>query len=484
MTLQDFRGQGPPGDIGTFQSPESIIVYQHTFSGTTYIIAARQGDRGWVLVSHGIVVATVINAAITALVATGGNIFVKAGAYTLTASLVDGGANDVWLEFESGAVFTAAAASNIPMIWLTAASDWDIINPQLDGNYANQTMGAAATGIGIECELATNVHVHGGRIYNQSQFGFYVITQSVNCGISDCVLIDNQWNNMTLGGGDLCYDLYAVNNWCHGGSDVGIALYGARCRVIDNHVEDVDNVHGNGGGAGSSWGIGAEGGYGNVISNNTISGAITNGIVLGDTFENNVVVGNYVHGTLETGIGVFGDYNLIDGNQILEFDRANTWKNGLSLNGDYNMAVGNVIRSAEANSMAVDISGTGNSLVSNYLYGVGAIINSFGAASKIINNQGWNPRGNIATPWRAAAGELDDTAQAQDNPSTHVTYTVSCSPKMVILTNTAGVTGVIIDGVTLTNMTTQTPQIYKLHPGQTIHVDWATTTPHGEVFAE
>ena len=90
MTITDFRGQGPPGDIGTFQSSESIIVYQYIFSGTTYICAARQGDRGWVLVSYGIDAATVIQAATNAIVALGnlaGKILIKRGQYTCNATI-------------------------------------------------------------------------------------------------------------------------------------------------------------------------------------------------------------------------------------------------------------------------------------------------------------------------------------------------------------------------------------------------------------
>jgi hypothetical protein len=67
MSLQDFRGQGPPGDIGTFQLPCNILVFKYVFSGTTYTCAARAGVRGWILVSYGVVVATVVQGAVDAL---------------------------------------------------------------------------------------------------------------------------------------------------------------------------------------------------------------------------------------------------------------------------------------------------------------------------------------------------------------------------------------------------------------------------------
>jgi len=50
--LQDFRQEGPPADIGTFQMPTGIFVCQHTFAGATYICEVRAGQRGWVLLNY------------------------------------------------------------------------------------------------------------------------------------------------------------------------------------------------------------------------------------------------------------------------------------------------------------------------------------------------------------------------------------------------------------------------------------------------
>ena len=109
---------------------------------------------------------------------------------------------------------------------------------------------------------------------------------------------------------------------------------------------------------------------------------------------------------------------------------------------------------------------------------------TIGAGVRIIGNIGYNPKGNIVTPWTNGAGLLGDSAEALNNPVSDALYTVSESPKLVILTNCGGISEVQIDGTTLTNMTTQDPQIYQLNPGQTIHVVWTVTTPHGEVYAQ
>jgi len=63
--LQDFRQQGPPADIGTFQLPCSVMIFKHTFSGTDYYYAIRSGARGWILIDVGVDPATVINSALS-----------------------------------------------------------------------------------------------------------------------------------------------------------------------------------------------------------------------------------------------------------------------------------------------------------------------------------------------------------------------------------------------------------------------------------
>ena len=86
--MQDFRGAGPPGDTGIYQMPCSVLVFQFTFSGTTYTAAIRAGDRGWVLVTPASTDAsTVIQAAINYLGTDGGLIFFKPALYVLSAGL-------------------------------------------------------------------------------------------------------------------------------------------------------------------------------------------------------------------------------------------------------------------------------------------------------------------------------------------------------------------------------------------------------------
>jgi len=84
--LQDFRQEGPPADIGTFQLPCSVLVFQHVFNGTTYVCAVRSGVRGWILVDYDTDAATVIQQAMDNLV-DGGKIFIRRGIYEISSKL-------------------------------------------------------------------------------------------------------------------------------------------------------------------------------------------------------------------------------------------------------------------------------------------------------------------------------------------------------------------------------------------------------------
>ena len=87
-SLQDFRQEGPPGDIGVFQATATVIVYPFTFSGTTYYVAQRMGVRGWTLVNQGTDVSTVLHSTINALTS-GETIFLKLkGIHTLNRDIL------------------------------------------------------------------------------------------------------------------------------------------------------------------------------------------------------------------------------------------------------------------------------------------------------------------------------------------------------------------------------------------------------------
>ena len=155
--LEDLRGQGPPGDIGTFVSPASVIVYQHTFSGTTYFVAARQGDRGWVLIpnGHGTVFSTVLQSAIALSVP----IFIMAGNYLITVTISL--ASNVFLvgQCESTRLY---ATANITLIQSIGTGGTHIVNTGISDMWLQGSR--AGNGHGLQVDYTDYLRVENCRI--------------------------------------------------------------------------------------------------------------------------------------------------------------------------------------------------------------------------------------------------------------------------------------------------------------------------------
>lgn len=145
--LSDFRGQGAPADLGTFVMPCSVVVYQARFGGTTYVCAARQGERGWVLVGYlaltGANATAVINAALAALTAGRtwketvvviGN-YVDLGTINLPSYLLLMIFGSWRLENNHVGSWLVNAAGVAGNVWI------EVCGGKLDGNQGNQVSG-------------------------------------------------------------------------------------------------------------------------------------------------------------------------------------------------------------------------------------------------------------------------------------------------------------------------------------------------------
>jgi len=198
--LQDFRQEGPPADIGVFQFPASIMVFQHTFSGVTYICAVRAGARGWVLVSYGAVATTVINAATAA----GRDVYVCSGTYSITADCTIP-SNTTLRGAGSSTVFYVANGRPAAMVAITnanhAGGNTGIVIRDLyvDGNRANQT-GATAGWANISLVNCTDSVIE--RVWCTNSYGEGVQLGDVGAGDgSDNNFVSNlhSWANSHCG---------------------------------------------------------------------------------------------------------------------------------------------------------------------------------------------------------------------------------------------------------------------------------------------
>ena len=90
------------------------------------------------------------------------------------------------------------------------------------------------------------------------------------------------------------------------------------------------------------------------------------------------------------------------------------------------------------------------------------------ADSSVVNNSGYNPVGKIALPWRPDRALTNDGGGSA-NPVSGLLYTVSQSPKTIIITGGSG-TQIAIDG-TATGLSAG---VFKLGIGETITITYSS----------
>ena len=146
--LKDFRQEGPPADIGTFQMPCSVLVFQFTFSGTTRTVSIRAGVRGWILVGNGTDFATVMNLSITYLMALpqlGGMVSVSQGLHQVTIPILIRGPIAIIGAGLNSTEFKMANGANCNMFEFTGATTdlfFTLRDITCSGNKANNASGS------------------------------------------------------------------------------------------------------------------------------------------------------------------------------------------------------------------------------------------------------------------------------------------------------------------------------------------------------
>jgi parallel beta-helix repeat protein len=412
MSIQDFRGQGPPADIGTFQSPCSILIYQYTFSGTTYVCAARQGDRGWVLVTPPSTVAsTVINAAIVAN-PNGAEFYVKRANYSITATIIDSGSNDISIDCEQGTVFTLANTVNAPVIFLTSCARWIFRNLKIDGNRVNQAGGpfeGIAMNAAVDCEFEHLWFINVGERAIAAAVGSDRV-QMLNCkcensgkgfvaDASEFALIQGCYcNNVGAGLADDCHLLINGSDYgqivdcrVHQCLGDGASIYtSSHCRVAgliadnyglvtDDHVgvdlhTAIRSVVEGCVFYGCNYGVILDNSSErNVVANNEVVLSGRAGIILDSLSRRNLISGNMVDGSGNivgyAGIHVESERNTICDNKVLE-DRtgvARTQTIGININGgDFNLISDNYIVNNKTYGIFLAAGSTYNQIEDNF----------------------------------------------------------------------------------------------------------------------
>lgn len=474
--LQDFRQEAPPADTGIYQFLGDVLVFEYTFSGTTYVCAARAGDRGWVLVDYGVVASTVVTSAIAALTAgrTWKESVVCRGDFTITVTITLPSYTILELQ---GRFYLADATNAYILQTANGAQYFEIIGGVYEGNSTNQTVASAGIyvnnvagneqhglifdvvvrdvlGNGIECNGARRVLLEASTIENNTADG---INHGGHMETIGCFIISNGGNG--IGGSTISHGLIALNQIHHN------TLDGINIAVTSN----------------SRY-------IGNILFQNGANG-ITVRSGDSNTVAENIVIESNRHGILIQA----SSYNSICGNICIDNskDPVNT-RDGIHFyqTSLYNVCEDNVCIDTGNNYQRYGISETNtdqdyNNISHNICIGnvTGSIL-VFGTHTWTESNRGYNPVGNIATPYPAAAGFVLDAAAAQAFPSSNVNYTIGHSPKFITIYG-GTVTSISVDGVAtglVTSWATADKASLYLSPGQVLNVVW-TVQPSSQVYA-
>lgn len=538
--LQDFRQEGPPADIGTFQLPCSVMVFQHTFAGTTYICAVRSGVRGWVLVDYGTDASTVIQAA----VALGGNTLVRSGSYTINTSILIQGVNNVVFEGEgwrSTRLVAGGADVNVILIGDRVnvakvsrniivrgfyidgtAQTTETVPPEVNDRRFGIEIAAPAT-TNVDCLIEKNylystgsdsiygyqaqrciiqnnivegaraywagIHVHGSP--NDSEILGNIL---FNCNCSGIrhghIISGNRVQDCYLGGatGGIeagivgAIDAIIADNWIENNDEIAIRTFDVRNLVIGNFARSR---------YGSLASILVEGDAHHAIIDNTVNELDRCIALLVRNSVGVIVEGNSFKTVGRQGIVIRGSQKcIVSNNYIYAAGRQTNNTYDAILLDDYNathsisnIITGNQIWSDQANLPRYGINEAtadqNYNIIKNNIVANAATtrIRPLGPNTRLEDNDGYNPVGNIATPYPAGAGYLLDVAAAQAFPTSNTNYTVGQSPKFITIYG-GTVTSISIDGVA----TGLTSGGFYLKVGQILNVVW-TGQPSSQVYA-
>ena len=345
-----------------------ISVSDYTITKTGLIITATPRIASGLPFMSGADAATLINQAIVALSKQGQISF--NGVFTINSSIIDNEVSGIILEFEPGAKLVAKNALNAPVIYLTNVNRWQIINPQIDGNAANQTTPTFSVNgsHGIWVHSGSNVTITNPDIYNARTTGVYFDGVCNNSGINGGTIHDCGWNCATLGEDENSTNLFVNNTECYNAGDVGISYYGKNCRINNVLVHDITGTTGYNN---AGWGIAAE----------TSGTASASSMVMNPTIYNCKVPINIAEGCNNTSIigGMLSNWTNTE----------NSYGAAIFIYGNSNTVQNTRIISSAPNGICITMAGNANynKISDNYLTGFeGVNLDQNASYNSIINN--------------------------------------------------------------------------------------------------
>jgi len=328
-----------------------------------------------------------IQAALDALPATGGEVFLLDGTYNIEVSIALDSYQTLRGCGENTIVTTTTTALDI--ITATGGSGTEKVGILIADLRVDGTIGGAVNndnGIKwtyVDSSQITNVWVIGNKeegIYFDYCDYNRIVGNHVSGNTWDGIYIYNStYNTITANiaenGGSEGIELYSsyfniiTGNICQGNGSNGINLYYAEDNTVGDNV-----IQGSAG-----VGLYLSEGYRNTITGNLIQGNTSDGIQSFGAFEN-VISNNIIRLNGDNGINLYwADNNSIIGNTVLENSQTttNTKDNIVIDDGDYNLIADNHVRRGDETNKPrygisiLDSGSEGNKIIDNDLYDSG-----------------------------------------------------------------------------------------------------------------
>jgi len=303
--------------LRTEQTASYVIFIDTTDSNK---IKARNGTTGKIDYS-GTNAGTIINEAISALT-NGGKIFIKAGTYTLTATLAPTTSNIELCGEGFASILKLGNSINNRNLQLLGVSNWHIHDLAFDGNRANQDQSVDSNSQScyvIQLGNANHITIDHCYIHDARNMGINTFTCN-DINIYDNYVQNCDSNGITIANGSGSSVAKIMRNTVDGTSDVGISVQIAIQVTVSDNCTLNSFLGLSAYGVNSGYGIDIEGtGNQNItIADNNLNGA---GISLVGTNTDTKIRGNNIYNLQGTGQGQSGIY-IQYGTQLTVEDNA------------------------------------------------------------------------------------------------------------------------------------------------------------------
>ncbi|MEO5691178.1 MAG: right-handed parallel beta-helix repeat-containing protein, partial [Candidatus Saccharimonadales bacterium] len=370
----------------------------------TVPVASQNYDAADYVVTSCTSAQTTINAAIAALPAGGGTVYLMEGTYIIDGAITPG-AKTRLVGAGPGTVITLKNGINasVNAITISSVNEVEVSNLSLAGNKANNSSG---TQRGISIGTSGSATLAGTIMNNLTISNFRDTGIDMVTGKSTRITNSSIFSNNTGISFNGVTEMTISGNTISSNVNTGITVLGTLSTVTNNTLRangtgvymqsgQENSISSNVVVASTSTGISlsSSSNY-NTITGNTVTGGATEGIFLSSS-SHNTITSNVVEGNATTGIGVsfVSDNNIVSNNRVHN-NGGSGGSHGIYVywSASYNRIVDNAVTDTAGSGYAINVinfsgASTGNYVAGNTYSGTGATTINDAATGTIYGGQ-------------------------------------------------------------------------------------------------